>query len=485
MSYTAAPSSCKIYTPADLASAMVSALSDGSDLAWLEPSHGKGAFVEALAKLEVPKDRIVALDLDRAGCDADQFACTFRGVDFLRWVNTTELRFDRIVGNPPYIGIRHLPDQLRKVAASVVDFDEQPIGIGANLWYAFVLSSLRLLKVGGSLAFILPSAAEYANYSEGVRRAVHSKFSMLELFRCDRPLFDNVQEGTLVAIARGFESGPCKVRRSRFATRDGLIRGLAASRSRNGRQCPRGTVRCRASEVTLASIAHIHLGGVTGDASFFLMTDAERIALHLPDKALTPILSKARHLRAASVNRSAWNELKASGERIWLLNPSADVARLAAVRRYLNLTPDRGGCNRNAYKVSVRKPWYRTPLPESPDAFVSGMGRFGPWLCVNEMTRLNATNTLYVITFHNRDRRAWYGWALSLLSSTAQRQIKRMGRRYADGLVKYEPGSLGRLRLPRPPANRDLKATYRRAVDALLRGDAASARRISDAIIQQ
>lgn len=476
------PISCKVYTPADLAEAIVRALGDEPQASWLEPSHGTGVFVEAISRLGVKKDRIVAVDLDPVTSGADALATTFRGVDFLRWANETERRFHRIVGNPPFISIKRLPASLQKSAASVLDVSGRPIGRGGNVWYAFVLASLGLLRDGGCLAFVLPSAAEFADYSAAIRRTVRGTFRSLELFRCTRPLFEDVQEGTLVAVARGYGSQPCLVRRRWFGTRVGLIQGLAQSGRISGHLCPSKSPQYATATVTLDSIAKVRLGGVTGDASYFLMSEQKRQAIELPSAALRPVVSKAKHLRFASLNRKNWNELKASGERIWLFNPSGQLVKHRKVKNYLNLDANEGGCNREAYKVSIRKPWYRTPLRKTPDAFLSGMSQYGPWLCINDMQGLNATNTLYVVTFQSRNREDWYMWALALLSSRAQQQIRRIGRRYSEGLVKHEPGPLGGIELPRLKLDADHKSLYILAVGALLAADRGMARDIADSV---
>lgn len=476
------PASCKVYTPADLAEAMVRALGDVPRATWLEPSHGNGVFVEALARSGVGKERIVAIDLDPATMAADRYAMTLRGIDFLRWANQTDLRFDRIVGNPPFISIAQLPPSLQRSAASVLDFNGRPIGKGANLWYAFVLASLRLLRKGGCLAFILPSAAEFADYCAEMRRGVAKTFGRLELYRCARPLFDEVQEGTLVVVARDHHLGPGLVSRRSFDTAPGLTRGLSKSGRMNGHKCPSGRGAGSGTSVTLESVAKIGLGGVTGDAGFFLMNDKKRTSVGLPTRALTPVVSKARHLRSALLTQNDWDDLKASGERIWLFNPTIALAKYPYVSRYLKLEPTEGGCNRQAYKVLIRDPWYRTPMPSVPDAFLSGMSRYGPWLCINETQGVNATNTLYVVRFSSRDQREWYMWALALLSSEARRQIRRIGRRYPDGLVKYEPGSLGKIALPRLRTDVDHKGLYIKAAAALLAGNVGLAKEIADSI---
>jgi len=471
-----------VSTPSDLAEAIVTALEDHHDATWLEPSHGTGVFVRAIARLGVQKKRIVAVDLDRTYAPADRFARTIRGVDFLRWAEETDLRFDRIVGNPPFLSIKTLPVSLQRTAEAVLDFSDSPIGRGANVWYAFVLASLRVLKKGGSLAFVLPSASEFANYSSAIRSAIGETFGSLELYRCARPLFDDVQEGTVVAVARGYLAPPCLVRRRRFKTKESLLQGLATSGRLNGHKCPARIPRGVSPTTTLASIAKIRLGGVTGDASYFLMNEHRRKELDLPEEAFSPIVSKAKHLRFHSIDRQGWHELKTLGERVWLFNPSPELVKSGKTKKYVTLTPDAGGCNKRAYKVSIRAPWYCTRLPQTADAFLSGMSQSGPWLCINEMRKLNATNTLYVVSFETRTREHWYMWALALLSSIAQKQIRRIGRRYADGLVKYEPGQLGEIQLPRLREDADFRSLYQRAIRAFIAGDSRTAKDIADSI---
>jgi hypothetical protein len=234
----------------------------------------------------------------------------------------------------------------------------------------------------------------------------------------------------------------------------------------------------------LGSIAKIRLGGVTGDAGYFLMNERRRQELGLPEEALTPIVSKAKHLRSHSIDRQVWADLKAVGERVWLFSPSPELAKAGKTKKYVALTPEAGGCNKEAYKVSIRAPWYCTPLPSPADAFLSGMSQDGPWLCINEMRKLNATNTLYVVSFKTRTREHWYMWALAMLSSTAQKQIQRIGRRYADGLVKYEPGQLGEILLPKLRDDGDYRSLYERAVRQLLNGDSRAAKDVADSMLR-
>jgi hypothetical protein len=260
-----------------------------------------------------------------------------------------------------------------------------------------------------------------------------------------------------------------------------MIEALAESGKSAGRECRVKPARPSTTLVALKSIATLRLGGVTGDASFFLMDEEKRQRLKLPTSAFTPVVSKARHVRFANLQREVWNELKDADERVWLFNPTPLLIRENwRVKNYL-YPKDADGCNRSAYKIVDRKPWYQTPLLSRADAFISGMSQH-PWLCINEFSRLRATNTLYVLRFGAQYREERYMWALALLTSVAQRQIRGIGRHYADGLIKYEPGSLGEVELPRLKPDQNYVELYAQAVGAVLALDLSAAKQIADSV---
>jgi len=240
-------------------------------------------------------------------------------------------------------------------------------------------------------------------------------------------------------------------------------------------------ITVRDAKKQLGDVMQIRLGGVTGDARYFVLSDEQRIQHDLPCTVCRPILARARHLTAGSIGTDDWRQLRDDGERVWLFDPRPSQVRLKAVKRYLNLTLEDGGCDRKALKVRSRDPWYRTPIQPSIDGFMSGMSGWGPWVVFRLMPRLAATNTLYVIHFPTCDtadeRAAWSMW---LLTSKAARHLRRIGRRYADGLVKFEPGDIAELPIATPTQTSGAYAAYQRAVRLLLKGQKAASRREAD-----
>jgi adenine-specific DNA-methyltransferase len=474
------PRSCKVYTPGPLAEAMVSRVGCSRHHSWLEPCVGSGIFLEKLSAFGVHPGNVTAIDLDRNEQPNDKLARIHRGTDFLRWYRGTQRRFDRIVGNPPFVSIRSLPASLRSSALRVEDPDGHDISLTANCWYAFLCASLHLLKHKGSLAFVLPAAWDYASYAAPLRDRIHTLFRRVEVHRSCAPMFAGVQDGSVVLLAHGYGQVSRGTERTVHATPEGLIARLRRP-ARSGNTASRFAHHSRPQGSRLGDVLEIRIGTVTGDANFFLLTDRQRLEQGLPLSSLKPVVSKARHLTASKLTTLKWRTLRDQGERIWLFHPSPAALRHPSVRAYLRLPPAKGGCNRNAFKVKERKPWYRPAHVKACDGFISGMSTAGPWICFAAMPGLKATNTLYVVAFRKRLARSQqYAWALAMLTSAARSALKAQRRLYADGLIKHEPGELADLVIPTPPAIPNAESIYHKAVNALLANHEKEASRLAD-----
>ena len=481
------PESSTICTPAPLASALVRALGHQPTSLWLEPCVGSGAFLRALSDLGVDSSQIVALDLEQTRTEQDALARTVRGVDFLAWSRTSSCTFDKIVANPPYVAIGKVDPVLQQSALAVSTPDGRFVPRGSNYWCAFLCASLTLLRPGGDLGFVLPAAWDYADYAASLRDSIIQSFARFEVHRSQTPMFDLVQDGCVVVIGRGFGQPTTEVFRHEYESVDALVSALQNAEARLSpttrivSRKPSLTEPLREGTRRLRDILSIRLGGVTGDAPYFLLTESERLQRNLPVKSLRPVVSKARHLIVAELTRRAWEGLRDGGERIWLFDPPPSLLRHPAVQTYLQLPLSSGGCRRDRHKIASRSPWYRTPLPRRVDGFLSGMTQLLPWICLRAMPRLTASNTLYSVKFHGspaQDEKA--AWALSLLTSQARHLLETVGRVYPDGLVKYEPGDLLDLPVLVPPKVPGARVWYLKTVAALLSGEVDKAKQMAD-----
>jgi adenine-specific DNA-methyltransferase len=492
------PRSCVVQTPDLLADAMVNALGKRDADTWLEPCIGNGALLSALSKFGVKRNKITGLDVDAHPQPNDRFGKVFRGRDFLGWSCSTRLRFDKIIANPPYVALERLESAIRRAAIEVSLSDKIRITANANAWYAFLCAAIRLLKNDGSLCFLLPAAWDFANYALPLRSSIREYFKNVEIYRTATPIFraEKVQDGAIVLLARGRQVLKDNSTRKEFrpiyryevSSIDELILALPSRpESKKRGEPPRvaaPAVRGTQQHQLLGDILNIRLGIVTGDSSYFLLTEKRRRELRLPLAAVVPVLSRARHLTSPNMTAAQWNRLRNIEERIWLFNPKPSVSANQFVQSYLRFGRN-GGCKTENHKVTIRNPWFRFSALTEGDGFMSGMSTLMPWLSFRSMPRLFATNTLYVVNFTDPllKQPQRIAVAMSLLTSDVRAQMRERGRAYAAGLMKYEPSDLLGLHVPKVGEVVAGWEIYRRALRALAEGDEVSCKKIADSCL--
>lgn len=470
-------------TPKLLADAAVRAVGASGTGSWLDPCAGSGQLVAAALRGGVALDAILAIDLQTQLPALAQLGVQrLLGTDFIEWVQETECRFDRVIANPPFVRLTKLPKALSSPALDL-RWEEVRIPATANYWVAFLIAGFKVLRPGGAMSYILPAAWEYADYATPLRELCTSSFRELDVHRVAEPMFDEVEDGSVLLVGRGFGEQPKRTARVfRHATLTALSTALSEDRLSTSEGRMRATLQSlERGQVRWGQIAEVRIGAVTGDARFFLLTESQRLALGLPLSAVRPILSKSDQIWQSEIDRKTWHELLNDGRRVWLLDPSEDALDDPSVQAYLQLDVEEGGCYRQASKVSSRDPWYRVPLPPEFNGFLSGMSQIAPWVMLNLMPDLTISNTLYGVNFptlQSLDEQA--AWCLSMLSSTTARSRDLLVREYPQGLLKLEPGDFAELVVRQPKVTKDARVLYCQAVNLIRSGRPADAQTMVD-----
>lgn len=471
-------------TPELLADALVHALGESHSASWLDPCAGSGQLISACLRSGILPSSITAIDLQRHLPELRALGVeAILGLDFLRWAQNSERRFDRIIANPPFVPIRELEKGLRRsVWETTVDGIQ--VTASANYWVAFLVAGMRLLEQGGCLAYILPAAWEYANYAATLRRYCAASFRELDVHRVAVPMFDTVNDGSILLVGRGYgKKLHGRVRMFRHETLSELHAAVSQiDPMASAIDMPlEKDIQLPEDQVRLGDIVQIRIGTVTGDARFFLLDESRRLDLGIPCSAMKPVLSKARHIVSSEVDRRVWEHLRDEGNRVWLFYPTESDLSYSSVRKYLDLSSEDGGCRRDATKIRTRMPWYRVNVPHHFDGFITGMSQRRTWAALNLMSELTITNTLYGIRFLNGmdlDEKA--AWCLSMMSSTTVTSRSRLVREYPQGLLKLEPSDMSRLAVRRPKTTAGARTLYRQAADLVMREELEAAQALAD-----
>ncbi len=206
-------------TPKPLAEALVQALGHRQAASWLDPCAGSGRLIDAAIRAGIASEAILAVDLqtDLPALRSSGVECLL-GIDFLQWAQTTERTFDCIIANPPFVRLRELEDILFRPATEIA-LAGVKISATANYWVAFLVAGLALLEPGGALAYILPAAWEYADYAGELRKLCADSFRELDVHRVAEPMFETVDDGSVLLVGRGFRQKPSRGARGCTDTR--------------------------------------------------------------------------------------------------------------------------------------------------------------------------------------------------------------------------------------------------------------------------
>lgn len=395
---------------------------------------------------------------------------------------------DAVVGNPPFVRYQEFGVEVRKRSAAAALAQGVRLSGLASSWAPLLVHASGFLKPDGRLAMVVPSELLTVSYAEPIRRWLRKRFRAVSLVMFDDLQFD-AEEQVVLLVARG--TGGCDaftlyyVKDSNDLERLHIFDASSAALGEGGKwtdlMLPHETrqlFKRVLSErfVRLDAYGTPELGTVTGSNEFFAISEATRIKHGLSESLLRRISPPGtKHLKGLAFSRAQWEELKVSGERVWLLCPDPKT-RSKALAGYVKHGEALGV--HEAYKCTVRTPWWRPPVVSEPDLFFTYMSHRYPRLIANtaEVTLVNSMHGVRLnegVPAETRD-------ALPLLAFNSVTMLggEVQGRSYGGGILKMEPREAAGLPMPPPEALTQAwaKLSERRAAfdSALKRGEWSS-----------
>lgn len=138
------------FTPAQICEFMVSLSSKPITAHVLEPSSGKGAFLDALR--DAGFQNVVGVEIDSEIANHNTYPV--ENCSFITW--ETDKLFDLVIGNPPYIRWKDLEDEQKTELMQHRLFGSMVNSLSDYL-LPFIALSIEKLNLGGELIFITPS----------------------------------------------------------------------------------------------------------------------------------------------------------------------------------------------------------------------------------------------------------------------------------------------------------------------------------------
>lgn len=470
------------YTPINVTTALCDWGIVSTEDKILEPCFGGCTFLEAsTARLKALGQSSPETNL--FGCDIDPLAFTYLrnrvsearedhylARDFLTVTpaNFGGQEFDLAIGNPPYIR----PSRFDTVQKETIARWRELYGIQldgrANLWAYFLLHSLRFLRTGGRMAWVLPASFLTAAYAEPIRKSINKLFRRSIAITVAERLFisEGTEETTTILLAEDFKSSAPHAEMEvqcidRAENLTALIRcwqqdlnTFTSNKSPLGSGLvPIEAVECLMDVASnphvqrLGDIANIRIGLVTGDKGYFIKSQKDWKQHQIPDNYLRYIAPPSKSINGISLGPLDVQSHDESNVRCWALNcPSTPDSTTVAA--YLD-NYDEESRNKNA-TFKKRKVWHYFFDEAVPDGFLAFLTHLGPKVILNEV-RANCTNSMYRIYFKDslQDHHQKLV-AISMHSTLSQLSAELVGHCRGSGALKLEPNNAASLLLYLP-----------------------------------
>ncbi len=181
------------FTPEIIADFMINLanINDKSEI--LEPSSGKGIFIDLLSKKGY--NNITAYELDENLIN-ERHRNIVKNESFVS--AKIEKKFDLIIGNPPYIRWKNLEKELKQELATNHLWNKYFNSL-CDYSYIFILKSIEQLNENGQLIFITPEYWLNTTHSVTLRNYMmqHGYFEEIYHFN-ETPIFDNVTVSIII-----------------------------------------------------------------------------------------------------------------------------------------------------------------------------------------------------------------------------------------------------------------------------------------------
>lgn len=467
---------CKItgafYTPSKIADFFcdyIGKIIAKDNIEILEPSVGDGQFIKSISKLNTFKTKIkniTAIDInDSELTNLNQFKI-FEDIpiniihdDFLNYQSIANIKFDLIIGNPPYIKRTLLNKfQLDKISKINADFNINNIS-AKNIWPSFILSSIKLLNDDGMILFVLPAELMQVKYASDLRKILLKEFNRIEIFTFNNLIFESCKGQDTIVF---FGEKKTKKEKGLFFynildSKKPYIKKELFLKHVTDLNLKWTSYLLNKDEIKLinklidrlpilSELCTSKPGVVTAANQFFIINKIKKDEFLLPENNTLPIIQKSSILKNGIViDESFFDKISLEGIPCYLLNLNG--VNVKFYKKLCEYISEGESLNlHNRYKMLKRDIWFNVNniKEPSPILFFKRSHLF-PKLIRND-AKLIATDSAYYV--YPNDDVIISNLIGSFYNSITMIMAEIYGRYYGGGVLELTPNEFRALPIP-------------------------------------
>ena len=463
------------YTPQYLADYITKWILEKNPLTILEPSCGDGRFIQSLFNNNCNEDKkITCFELIDSEAEKSKNLLDTLGFnnfsvhndDFLKWATRNLqddiIKFDSIIGNPPFIRYQYLDKEFQDSSKSVFDLLNLKFTKHTNSWVSFLMSSLSLLKDNGRLGMIIPSEILNVIHAQSLRNFISGGMYKVLIINPKNIWFENTLQGALILLIEKvknedekgiailnvenddfIEVAPSELfLKSNYRGFDTLSEKWIGTNLDESELKIINDIKNHELVYKFSDIASVEVGIVTGANDFFLVND-EVVNKYKLDSFVHPMFGKSQHCKGIIYDYDQHLENKKNNLPTNFIYLEHELENLPlSVKNYIKEGENADYHKR--YKCRIRKPWYKVPSVYSTHIGMLKRCHEAPRLILNKLEAYT-TDTAYRI---KSNRFNDITLVCCFLNPFTMILSELNGRFYGGGVLELVPSEIRNLYIP-------------------------------------
>ncbi|MBF0487346.1 MAG: N-6 DNA methylase [Nitrospirae bacterium] len=455
----------QFWTPGWVAEAMVAYVAEDTDLVF-DPAAGRGAFFEALLKLDKQGVLYLGTDIDKDVLTDEIYnnkSCFVEERDFIK--NPPLRKFRAIVANPPYIRHHRIDEETKLLLKKLsVKITGDSIDGRAGYHIFFLIQALNLLEKNGKLAFIMPADTCEGTFANKLWKWISEKFCIEAVitFETKATPFPAVDTNAIIFLIKNSKpitnifwvksSQPYSTDLLKFVSSNFKIQEIDSLEivTRELKEAiATGLTRPQQNHngfiFHLNDFARVMRGIATGSNEFFFLTAKQVKEFGIPKEFIKRAVGRTRDIIGSILNDEDIQRLEDKNRPTYLFSINGHDVLPDSVTNYLNVGKEMGLPDRSLIKQ--RRPWYKMEKREVPPLLFAYLGRRNTRFILNEAGVVPLTGFLCVYPIYKDKSYILNLWE-ALNHSDTLKNLQLVGKSYGSGAIKVEPGNLNILPIP-------------------------------------
>ena len=482
------------YTPQKIADFILRWATNGNeDYDILEPSCGDGSFLKQIRENNFKYKSIKAVEIIKSEAEKavklNLPRSTIMNRDFYEYCNSTEDRFDLVVGNPPYIRYQFFDKDQRGEAEKIFTKANMKYSKLTNAWVSFVVGSSLLLKEKGKIGFVLPAELLQVGFAKQLRQYLSNFYNKINIVSFRKLIFKGLQQEVILLLCEKNNGNAHLIEHLEVGDETELdaldVTKLKSPKKRIDFNSNKWTfyflkqeeidfienILSKKEILPLRSYAEVEVGMTTGSNQFFTVSSEVVEEYNLWDYAF-PLVGRSVQVPSVILTKEDWKRNISSGARAYFLKfpPLKELTKYDGVLRYL----DYGKKNKvdKYYKTSIRDEWHIVPSAWVSDGLFLRRSNIYPKFVINE-AKAYTTDTMHRISI-KRDARLLDMKAVNINSLVASyynslsfASAEISGRSHGAGVLELMPNEVRNILVPYQEENSKML----RKIDNMMRNE--------------